>query len=1053
MWKLLILSVLIPAALTALCPHIKNRRMLGNHSVHPSQHKPKEDCLEIDYGKNCPGFDWIANPTNYPLFYSKHHMLTIAEAMNLKLIQLKSNGGCSNRDGKVNCKIMFPRDQVNCRILPTSILGLGEDGAFHLWECPTNQTFSDDCLRCEDKKTPQEQNLIFIDDTVCQVVETKDRDVYPPPIPRDVCRIGTTFYRQCEYPVASIERVHYMLQGLPHVPAYLFDFSVHITEEGDDHEFLCSGQSGKACPISECKKTGTTSDCSGDSTFCDHYVCGSMTPKCSCQKMQGTGTMRIYTAGRWYTPICFGTIKMRVVRNIPMQQEVATRSCTTCTTKCTPTEIIVHTDGILVDSGHLCCSESCIVKMQRPSTTVIFSRPDACKLNRGEFDIILDEEGTSQSVKVQGFCDPIPACSDSSCFWCWANWLNFHCHSTSKLILIWLFFSAVLVVIGVSIGYLKGLWMLGKMLWSPIRWTFLLMKWITCSLGGRVKRAKKDLDSKIMERPLLTQKAPTPDLNQSRTEDGFPRVKGVPIYMYIVCIVLALGEASGCSENHLLSADQTTCVPSGSHLTCTVRGEALIKAGPLGSEACIRFGPSTSKQRRVIKIKTLGSSLKCRKGGSYWTAQFSPKCMSSRRCHLVGECEDSNCEGWGQDQISLEFSHMVDDARLSENGCVEQCGGLGCGCFNINPSCLFYRNEFQLSDQHIYEVFQCAEWVHELRLSASQLQRPDEELIMIDGETKQLDWGSLSVAIDGESITTSNSFHFMRRGSKFAIIDEGFSDIPRKGFLGEIRCPSLASAKAVSSSCLKADGLTRYVGQLDSLRCESRLINPGLIFSRGKLPQSRDGACFTAKPGSSVVEALTSRPIKVVLKATFEGTGIRFDIDPPKCSASFKNITGCYSCNPGSQICMKAGMDKQGSTGTMVLKCPSGIETAIGLTSDIKPHCFMIHTDKQNVNEDCRYSCGREEKKMHIYGSLQYVGLHEDRVFNESSAPVINPRSGSFSWGNWFWGLGSLGGGWIKTLLGSLALVIIGIIIVLICLKIIKSLLLAFWANLLKKKD
>nr|UXX19159.1 glycoprotein precursor [Mukawa virus] len=1039
MWKLIQILLLLSGALTELCPHLKNRRLMGNHSVSPTLHHLSESCTAIDYDKTCAGFEWTSDPTRYPLFYSKHHMLNIAEAMNQKLISLKSNGGCSNTGGKVSCKEMFLREHVNCASNPTSILGMGKDGGFHLWECPPKHVFSQDCMQCEDRKENQTQNLIFLDDAVCQKVDPDQNAIHPPPVPRDVCAIGKILYRQCEYPVASIERVHYMLLGLPDTPAFLFDFNAHVTEDGDPHEFVCTDQAGKSCSIKQCRGSSST-ECSGDTTFCNHYTCKAMTAKCSCQKVSGTGTLRVNAAGRWYTPICFGSKMARVLRNAPIQEDRAIRSCPTCITKCETSEITVHTDGLPIESGHLCCSGSCIVKVQEPSTTVKFTRPDACKLNGGPFVIVMDDSKGSPAIKVKGTCEPVPKCLETDCFWCWANWLNFHCHSSAKMALIWITLSLLLVLAGSIIGYLRGVTMLLKAAWGPIRWTYLLLKWVACILSGRVRRAKKELDSKIARGSQRDEEAQAMEV-RSKTDDGYPRLKGVPIYMYVVTGLLIIGSCTACSENHLLSTDQITCVPSGSHLVCSVKGEALIKAGPLGSEACIRFGPSTSKQRSVVKIKTLGSSLKCRKGGSYWTASFVPKCMSSRRCHLVSECTGSNCESWRSNQVSSEFAHMTNEAKLSENGCLEQCGGAGCGCFNIHASCLFYRNEFHRADGLTYEVFQCAEWVHEIQLSVTQTSHQPVELTMIDGETKQLDWGTISIAIDGETVASSNAFHFIKSGSKFAIVDEEFSDIPRKGFLGEIRCPSQASAETVSSACLKAEGLTRYVGQLDSIRCESRMIDPGLIFRRGKLPQSRAGVCFTTKPGSSVVEALTSKPIKVILKASFDGTGLQFDVDPPECSASFMNLTGCYSCNTGTQLCVKAGMGQSGATGTMVLKCPSGIESAFGVDSNVKAHCFVAHTDRQVINEDCSYSCGRDEKKLHVYGTLQYVEPHDDRVANESSAPIINPKSGAFSWGSWFSGLGDLGGGWLKTILMSILMALAGVVVVLLMLRLLRTVL------------
>nr|UXL90864.1 MAG: glycoprotein precursor [Alxa tick phlebovirus] len=1036
--------------MASICPHLKNRRLVGNHSVSPSVHELTDACTKIDYDKTCGGFDWTSNPTYYPLFYSKHHMFNLAEAFNQKIISVPKSEACAMDKGKLKCKVMFPRDEVDCSIEPTSILGMAENGDFHIWECPRNHSFSRDCMSCKDKKQPLVQSLIFVDDAVCQHVTTEEGSFRPPPAPRDICAVGKIRYRSCEYPIASVEKVHYMLIGLKGVPVYLFDFSVHIVEEGNYREFICTDQAGKSCAPTSCDTSSHEGGhCSGDSIFCGLNNCDTLNAECSCQKAPGSGTLKVRTSGQWFTPFCFGVRRTTVVRDSPLPSRPNTRTCETCTSECKEDSIVVHTDGTKVTSGHLCCFGSCIVKVQDPSTTMVFTRPDACKLSDGNYEILLDDGKTMTTIKKVGFCKAMPLCSVSSCFWCWSNWINVHCHDMVKMAMIWVIICLLIAIAGLLLGYVRVLGSLLRCLWSPIYWTFLLMRWITKALTGGIKNAKRKLDTKIAEDQVrdMEEARPRP---KAITEDGYRRVKGVPIYMYVVACLLVMG-AEGCSENHLLSSDQTVCVPANDKLMCKVKGEALLKAGPQGSEACIRFGPSTSKQRAVIKIKTLSSSLKCRKGGSYWTAHFVPKCMSSRRCHLVAECTGSMCSGWRSGMVSSEFQHMIDNTKLSENGCLEQCGGAGCGCFNINPSCLFYRNEFQHADQTTYEVFQCAEWVHELTLSATQLEGPEETFKIVDGETKQLDWGSLSVAIDGETITASNAFHFVRKGNQFALVDEEFSDIPRKGFLGEIRCPSEASAATASTACMKDDGLTRYIGQLDSIRCESKLIDPGLIFERGKLPQSRAGACFTTKPGSQTVEAMTSSPIKVVLKASFDGAHVSFDVDPPKCSASFVNLTGCYSCNPGSKLCIKAAMDQSGSTGTMVLKCPSGIETVIGLDSTATTRCPVAHTDKQSINEDCIYSCGRDEKKMHVYGSLQYIEPHNDRAYNESTAPVINPKTGSFSWGDWFFGLGSLGGGWIKTILLSCLALFIGVILVILGINLLKSLIITMMSTRWKK--
>ncbi|AEL29641.1 glycoprotein [Chagres virus] len=1048
---------LLSSSLTsaALSPHIRNRIGDGKYKLEDTD---EESCRPVTYGSICPGFDLLTRSPHYPFFKSHYFHRSMLEALNDNIITKSDSAICTINSSKgVNCHEEKQYLKMMCPNQFRSAHYLDLKGKIRAVKCEEGYELTEDCFHCRkikpDTGKPLWKSSIALQDVVCQ----QGASTYSGPIvsPKEYCSIGGKKYKKCDSHSTKIETVPFVtFQSVGKM--YLESLQVRNTETMSKESFICydhmgqvNGQSTgqadsrllKKFDISKCKNVDDTKSdiCSGDELFCSAFQCSGENPVAQCIIAPGSGPLEVNINGVWLKPICVGFEKTIVKKENKRQVINQQSSCSNCLTSCLQEGILVRSTGFKMISAVACSHGSCSSVAQQPSTEIMIPYPGMMASAGGTVGIHVSHDDNSVSAKLSASCPPQDQCKAHSCSFCVEAIINYQCHSLISGFMVFCFvFSLLLMVVILIINILKALRVSPKVLKKPLLWVLALLRWMA-------------------SRILLFFHVRLVDLNQQIGWNGEVVVEQarpgrITRYMYTVGLLMSLITlVTPCSEVAVASSKMTRCSTKGSKTTCKVSGSVLLRAGVIGSEACLLIKGHSDTQKTLLSIRTESSEIVCREGQSFWTGQFVSKCMSSRRCHGVGECIDQMCQEWKQNVTSSEFSSISKNERMSENVCIEQCGGLGCSCFNINPSCLFVHAELMSTRKEAVRVFNCIDWVHKLNFVVTDAQGQSEKVSLGSMSSKMFKWGTMTLSLDAEAITGSNSLLFMQNhNGGFALSDEQFSDIAREGYIGEIRCSSESAVISAHSSCKRAPNLIKYRPILDIAECSTNLIDPFSMFLRGSLPQTRNGKTFTATKDSKSVQALANAQINAQISLNIDDYDIEFKEDAPSCEAVFLNVSGCYSCNLGAQVCIKVSISEQG-----VFHAHSAdnvVQIGFHVLASRKEYCQIVHFDSPHIDISLMYSCGLDERPIELKGSLIAIMPYDLRNNTVGASTVVNPRQGSWSFSNWAGGLISWIGGPLKSIFLIMVYIVASILGILVFLYISKRLISSAIMKLIARK-
>ncbi|KAK6040497.1 hypothetical protein COOONC_21998 [Cooperia oncophora] len=136
-----------------------------------------------------------------------------------------------------------------------------------------------------------------------------------------------------------------------------------------------------------------------------------------------------------------------------------------------------------------------------------------------------------------------------------------------------------------------------------------------------------------------------------------------------------------CQHVNVLEHHLTTCSNNGTHETCRITLTELLKINTFHREACLRLTKNTTLIAN-IKLHWKGLYLRCAKTTKFFTRATKLKQISSKRCPWMGSCQDLKCEGVNRSFLVPELepgNHFP-----GRTGCMESCGGPGCGCVNYH---------------------------------------------------------------------------------------------------------------------------------------------------------------------------------------------------------------------------------------------------------------------------------------------------------------------------------------------------------------------------------
>ncbi|AEL29689.1 polyprotein [Uriurana virus] len=1037
--------------------HAKNR--LGSGSFKISE-DDEEGCRPLSYGVNCPAFDLMLRSDHYPFFRAHYSHRSILEAMNDKLITKDKNAVCTLNDSKnADCYDDKSFIKTMCPNGFNSAHYLDNKGKFRAIKCENSHELTEDCTHCRKMKSnvakPIHKSSLSLQDAVCQ--PNSDQYNGPSILLKGVCSVGNKKIKRCESGVSKTESMAFVVfSGKGKL--YLDNLMLRNLEVISKESFICYDREGqqdgqsknevetrklKRFDVSECKNVDETKSkhCAGDEVFCTKFSCTGSYPVAQCIVAQGSGPIEVNINGVWLKPLCVGFEKVVVRREI--RRPIITRQseCVNCIYECRNKDIILRSTGFRMISAVACSHGSCISITQSPSTDIHIPYPGMSASSGDPIGVHMSHDDSSVSSRITLKCPPVDQCVAHSCNFCFEALLNYQCHSIISGFSVFFILALMLFILClILVWFLKLFRVSPKILRKPFSWSHALLKWVVMKGVLCVSTRLQNLNDEIgwngevvVQRPQIAPRRLT----------RFTYTIGI--------LFLILSVASGCSEFAVASSKMTKCVSKESKINCRVSGSVLLKAGVIGSETCLLIKGHTDSQKTLISVKTVSSEIVCREGQSFWTGQFTPKCVSSRRCHGVGECYDDLCQSWNDNKTSIEFSGVSKNEKMSENKCLEQCGGIGCGCFNINPSCLFVHCELQSTRKEAIRVFSCVDWVHKLTLLVTDSQGSSEKVSLSSMGTKFFKWGSLTLSLDAEVISGSNSLLFMQNGEGgFSIADEQFSDIPREGYIGEVRCSSEAAVISAHSSCKRAPNLIKYKPIMDMAECTTNLVDPFTMFIKGSLPQTRNGKTFTSTTDQKSVQALANAQISAQISLNLDDYDVEFKEDSVSCESTFLNISGCYSCDLGARVCVRVVTSDQG-----VFTChneDNSLILAFHVSSSAKEYCQIVHYNSPHVEESMMYSCGGEERPMVIKGSLIAMMPYDFRNSTGGQSTVVNPRSGGWSFKGWASGFMNWIGGPIKTILLILLYICLSIVGILLLIWLIKKFTIIGISSILNRK-
>ncbi|ADO17680.1 M protein [Granada virus] len=1015
--------------------HILNRP--GNAMYTSSESSLTQAGCTIGYGQKCLPWELQASHLNYPFFASNIDKYSILEATTETTpIVSKSNDSCelSTTAGPVKeCTKEAGMIKKYCSDDVRAYFFINSQAKLAIVSCKDNQILSEDCNFCISKTRGSNQIMYMpVQDAFCQ---KNGNDIVPTVrYSKDICSIGVRKIKQCKRTTSRHERMGFIIVGLKKL--YIEDMKMRSRQDYNVDQFLCYEVTAsttvkyKRVLPKNCKdvETGGTKRCSGDEYFCNRYQCDTSNPEAHCILRRHAAEVEVNVGGVWLKPKCIGYERVLVKRSSVKVENLSSRECSSCLWECNKNQILVKTHGPKIVYSVACSHGSCKSVNQDPSTFVHLDYPGNGQIIGGDIGIHMTEEGSPSNLHLKIHCEPRDSCDVSDCLFCAHGLLNYQCHTIASAIFISTCVAAVIMIIWKILSKIK--FVTGSALTliaTPLKWFLMLSKWLLQGIKDRASRLMRTANNAIGWEQ---------DVERGRPQVRGQRNQAARYSFYGVAIFSLFTTGLCCSESVVAESNIMQCMSSGAGTTCKASGTVILKLGPIGSESCLILKGLKDNEKQFISIKTVSSELTCREGESFWTSLYSPVCLSSRRCHLMGECTGDVCLKWKSNKTSAEFTGRTHNEVLHDNRCFEQSGGMGYGCFNVNPSCLLVHTYLRSVYKNGFRVFRCVAWNHRVKLLITTQNRKYGMTLMAMS-TQPTDWGSIGLILDSEGVTGTNAYSFMRHGQgSYALIDEPYSIEPRKGFIGEVRCPTEETAVKASPSCKIAPHLIEYQPEMDIVECTINMIDPMAIFNRGSLPQVRDGVTFTQSIEKNSIQAMTTGEIKASVRLTLDDYEVEYKITNVNCDATFVNITGCYSCDEGARLCIKVIAGGEAIFHFVDTEESINVLFKTGSTPTI--HCTTLHFSRPVVNFEGQYDCGQEKKPMAVKGTLVAIAPHNDRVQSGGSSVVINPKNKTVDFLGWLSGLSSWLGGPLKTILTVLGFLVIGLIFVVLTIYIVR---------------
>jgi len=752
-----------------------------------------------------------------------------------------------------------------------------------------------------------------------------------------------------------------------------------------------------------CAKTGIgacvcSPSCSGDSTFCENIGCNSLTD-CYCSFNQSSGVVVLENEKVFWSPRVIGMSDMLIgIRDDDSIPEYinGNYSCKNCFFDINDGSLRTTAFGSIITAYQVCSAPGCYGSATNTDSFDMKLSQEQ-RINSGNVTVRLWFRGYTEPSEFSFYKAGEDICDVKSCFWCWDMFKYTTCWNVWNWIVAILSCVVILLLFGILI---IALVMLFKCLWM----TFKCMK-CTKNLFKRMRGAEQDA-----KRVAATS-------NRSTGMDelfsvGFSggEVKKV---CFLLFLIGQIGLNNACVQTTVMTGTTLMCRQSDTGVvTCSYTDTTELIISPIGQESCLVFKDNNNKALGTMHFFTKGIKLVCRRNDMYY-APYNPLigCDSLHHCPPNHGCP-GDCEKFEMTDGINEFGSEA-MSHLGWSGCSKVTGGVQAGCVLPEASCLWHRKFLLSYNEAPHKVFKCPTWSYAFDISAyftytDETGKEIKETLDLDTIQPGFPFnirtnflGSATITLDSVSIPpipALSSCFMTREGLRpIAMVDDCNSiGSYAPGKLGEIQCPTVASASKIDKSCSAIESIISLITNGKNVDCKASIIQTSSLYGGNLLPKTYEGLSIVSTNGE--VEALVTSI--GTFRSTIQTVNLKISslIDDNACYVKFVNLTGCFDCVSGAQVMWEAYTDF--GSAVMHIDCNGG-SSYINVTPEKKTATSYFHYKTPEVNDNCIASCPKSNTKVKVTGTLIHIDNPNYLIDEEDKDETGKYTFNSF-WAQWY---------------------------------------------------
>jgi len=452
-----------------------------------------------------------------------------------------------------------------------------------------------------------------------------------------------------------------------------------------------------------------------------------------------------------------------------------------------------------------------------------------------------------------------------------------------------------------------------------------------------------------------------------------------------------------CSDFSGLTVSNRECITTAGTTNCSVQINTRLEVSPVNQESCFHITDSNSRLLGSISIKTKSLTLRCMKEELYFAPQPVVRCFSHNVCYNLyasSDCHGNKCIKFGANDTIKAFKEYMDTygyslcETISNNHC----------WLLATKDCSYGRVSFTNPSGLAYPVFRCPEWRYAVTLEVTThlgKQKMTNTTTLYPGKTTLIEGIKFSLISATLPVTPVLNDCILQHGRQYSVVPCNDRDEYVSNRLGELKCPTMASARKLSPACMGSVQLVRTEVDSFSIKCFSQLIDPQKLLNNNKLPMQLSGGIMLPHDDTIVYESSINSILEIQL-STSNNIHIIKEMELTRCQAEFVKLEGTYASITGASLTIKAKSDSSNCLATF--EClNSSIHSAVDLTDKWKDYQLIVKFNTPDVNVNCTLTCSNYVVPLQISGHLHYLGNLDMRLTKtDISYEPLQTNIGSF---------------------------------------------------------